>query len=221
MATDWNGCHGSIFLGAGRASSQSTDLPYQDGPYAVHGVGWNSAYESVKSHGSGAAAGLSLGCDREIGEVGAGKLILGGAIDHQWMNAKGQKRFSGSGADTKSSFDLESASALRARLGYAQGNMLLYVTGGVARGKLDVRTKDETPPATMDVARSGSKTGWVAGIGAAWALTETHMLDVSLLHYDFGKVTTTGSATDPIEAYPRFDHEISANVLRIGMNWRF
>ena len=31
----------------------------------------------------------------------------------------------------------------------------------------------------------------------------------------------TGAASDPVDAYPRFEHEITADVLRVGLNWRF
>lgn len=97
-AADWNGCYGGVSLGIGRGSDTVTDQPYRDGPYAGSGFGWNQAYQQVKTHGSGATAGVTLGCDRSIGQAGDGTVVLGAAADYQRLNIGGDGHFSGPAA---------------------------------------------------------------------------------------------------------------------------
>lgn len=220
-AADWSGCYGGVNLGVGRASSTTTDLPFQEGPYAGFGLGWNSASETVVAKDSGITGGAALGCDRQIAPIGNGVFVLGGLLDLSVLNAGRKAAFSGTGSDTLTSFKVKNAASLRLRAGYAQERMLVYVTGGLARGQIDVAVKDSTPPATMQVSGAGAKSGWVAGFGIEWALAENRSLDISLLHYDFGKVTVSSEARDPAGAFPRFQHDVKADVLRVGMNWYF
>lgn len=220
-AADWTGCYSGVNLGVSRATSTATDLPFQEGPYAGMGVGWNTAYDRVKADGSGVAGGLVLGCEQQIAPLGKGAFVLGGVLDASVMNTSGEATFQGAGRDTSAAFKVKNAASLRVRAGYAEERALFYVTGGFARGQIDVSAHDDTPLAMMQVSGGGTKSGWVAGVGVEWALSDRHRLDISLLHYDFGKLTATGAATDPIGAFPRFQHDIKADVLRVGMNWRF
>ncbi len=221
FAADWTGCYVGVNLGMARASATATDLPFQEGPYAGSGLGWNTAYDSVKAKGSQVSGGLVLGCDQQVATLGTGAVVLGGVLDGSVLNADGKASFSGTGDDTFAAFKLKNAASLRLRAGYANERALFYVTGGLARGQVDVSAYDDTPLAMMQVSGGGTKSGWVAGVGVEWALSERRRLDISLLHYDFGDLTATGAAIDPIGAFPRFQHDIKADVLRVGMNWRF
>ena len=93
---------------------------------------------------------------------------------------------------------------LRGRAGYALNNILFYGTGGLAYGggKVDVGPLSE----------SHSAFGWTAGGGLEVGLTRRWTVKAEYLHVDLGaeNYTLTGMS-----------HEITANVLRFGANFRF
>ena len=151
----------------------------------------------------------------------AANVKLGAIADLSVLNVKGEAAFSGTGRDTVAAFDIKYAASLRARLGYGQDRTLFYVTGGLARADLDVSASDHSPPAMMTVSGGGSQSGWVVGAGVEWMLAKNRSLDVSLLHYDFGTLTATGKAISPADAVPRFEQNVTADTLRVGMILRF
>jgi len=220
LAVDWSGCHAGVDIGVARARSQATDLPYDRGPYAGMAA-WNTAGDRMTADDVSGAVGISTGCDRQVATLGSGNLVIGGVMDFALLNASGSAGFGGSGRDTSAAFELHSAASLRFRVGYAQDRSFYYLTGGYARGDVDVSARDQGPPAMMQVSNGGGRSGWVIGAGVEWAIAPSRTLEASLLHYDFGTLTATGEAEDPAGAYPRFEHDIRADVLRIGMNWRF
>ncbi|MDT1064398.1 outer membrane beta-barrel protein [Paracoccus sp. CPCC 101403] len=220
-AADWSGCYGGVSLGVARAKSDITDKPFREGPFAGAGVGWNGAPHTVSADGTSAALGGTLGCDRQFQNGGDGAFILGAAMDLSALNAGGDVSFPGAGADTTVDFKVKNTASLRLRAGYAQDDKLFYVTGGYARGDIDAGARDHAPPAMMEVSGGGGRSGWVLGAGVEWRIAENRSLDFSLLHYDFGSVSATGAAEDPAGAFPRFENEVTADVLRVGMNWHF
>lgn len=219
-ADDWNSCHAGINLGAARAQSEATDLPYSHGPYAGLSA-WNASGDSVEADGRNLSVGLSLGCDRQVAQLGGGALVFGGVVEITRLNADGKAAFAGAGSDTVAAVELNSAANLRLRGGFAKDDRLFYLTGGLARGDIRVSASDQTAPAMMQVSQQSDKSGWVIGAGVEWQIADNRTLDASLLHYDFGTVTASGEASDPAGAYPRFENDVTADVLSIGMNWRF
>ena len=219
-ADDWSGCHAGVNLGAARAKSTVTDMLYDQGPYAG-AAAWNGVGESVTADGTDASVGMSLGCDRQVAPMGEGALVIGGVLDIAALNTGGSAAFGGAGHDTVAAFEVNSAASLRFRAGYAQQDRFYYLTGGVTRGDIDVSARDHGGPALMQVSGGGGKSGWVIGAGVEWRVAENRTLDASLLHYDFGTLTATGEARDPAGAFPRFEHDVTVDMLRIGLNWRF
>ncbi len=121
----------------------------------------------------------------------------------------------GSDLDTETNFlttrDVESTwtGSARGRLGYANGRVLLYVTGGVAFTDLRVRSRDiavtdffltgvdrADPTAFVatvkDISASDDQeilTGWTGGGGAEWAMTNIVSVGLDYRHNGFGDQT--------------------------------
>src|SRR6202045_1662225 len=93
---------------------------------------------------------------------------------------------------------------LRGRAGYALNNILFYGTGGFAYGGGE--------GARPGVSGSPSAIGWTAGGGLEVGLTRRWTARAEYLHIDLGAQNY---------AITGLSHEITANVLRFGANFRF
>lgn len=220
----WNGCYVGANAGYARAGADATDSPFRDGPFAGSGFSWNGGageYETIKSHDGGLTGGVEAGCDRQI-DLGGTPLVIGGVVDFSAMNleATGTSAIVG---DTHTRAGIDWAASFRARAGLGAGDVLFFVSGGVAVADVDVRAFDKEVLPTfgrMNVSGGGTETGWVAGAGAEWRVKPNLSLSLEYLHYDFGSVTATGPAIEPVGAFPRFENDVRLDTVRIGLKWR-
>jgi outer membrane immunogenic protein len=95
---------------------------------------------------------------------------------------------------------INALSTVRGRIGFAAGDLLFYGTAGLALANLD--TYDE----------SQLLTGWVAGVGAEYKVTEDISLKAEYLYHDFGSNYVDGYGDD-------FD--ITASTVKVGLNFHF
>jgi outer membrane immunogenic protein len=90
---------------------------------------------------------------------------------------------------------------LRGRLGFAVGDLLLYGTAGLAAANLDVSNESQT------------LTGWVAGVGAEYMVTDSVSLKAEYLYTNFGTVEVAG--------YSNYEFDIDGSAVRVGVNFHF
>lgn len=121
--------------------------------------------------------------------------------------------------------ELQSLSTVRARLGYAAGNVLLYATGGLAVGQVEYAfglTDDQfVGGGFAGASNSQLRAGYTAGGGVEisfgpWSLKTEY------LFFDLGQETLTapfliGGAAEPFTFRPEF--ETSGHILRAGVNF--
>lgn len=221
-AAGWSGCYAGASLGFARTASTATDSAFTQGPNAGTGVGWNRVGDSISLSDTGPSLSLSTGCDRQF-DTGSGSYVLGGVADATLLNghARGASAIA---ADTFATVNVNYAASARLRAGLVRDKALIYVTGGIAQADVGVSAYDRAGspgPGRMDVAAEGGRTGWVLGAGAEWQIAPNRTLELLYLHYDFGSMVATGAASDPAGAFPRFEHDIKTDMIRIGLNWRF
>ncbi|HXW25852.1 MAG TPA: outer membrane protein [Xanthobacteraceae bacterium] len=175
--------------------------PYLAAPYGAYNwtgfyAGLNLGYQwaSVTNTGlspSGVAGGVQGGFNWQ-----AGSIVLGGETDLQVSGASasvGAFEFSNPWFGT-----------LRGRVGYALNNILFYGTGGVAFG---------TGTAELSgLSESHSSIGWTAGGGLEVGLTPHWTAKAEYLYIDLGAQNY---------ALTGLSHDITSNVLRLGVNYRF
>jgi outer membrane immunogenic protein len=112
---------------------------------------------------------------------------------------------------------------LRTRVGFTGGPWLVYATGGVASSKIKYSVAFSDTRNPRDVAQqsfSDTKTGWVAGLGGAYALAPNWSVKGEYLYTDLGDIrgtltTPTGFVTLTSQA------KVKANILRVGVDYRF
>lgn len=127
--------------------------------------------------------GVQVGYNAQV----SGNLVLGIEAD-----------LSASGADYT-----DGLASIRGRIGLAAGRTLFYATGGVAFLAWDDDVTVNAPDTT---------TGWVAGLGVDYKLTQNLSFGVEGLYYSFSDTTTAPVGVD-------FDRDMWA--VRARLNYHF
>lgn len=159
-------------------------------------------------------AGGQAGCDYRFG---AG-FVAGVQGDLAFADAEGSHasaREFGVSYHSK----VRSLVSLTGRAGYAQDRLLGYVRGGIAWERDDYSASTII---TGIAYKSGdTHTGWTAGLGAEYALTDLISGFLEVNYYDFG--TDTIAFTPQIAGLPTgyIGIESTTTVLRAGINFRF
>ena len=125
------------------------------------------------------------------------------------------------------SSSLQSFGTVRARSGVIVDNLLLYVTGGLAYASTE-RSVALTFPGAPQFDQgpfSDEKTrwGWTMGFGTEWSFAPNWSFKSEVLYARFEKEEKTHICRifcNPDQAF-RFEHESSAWVTRVGINYRF
>jgi outer membrane immunogenic protein len=120
-------------------------------------------------------------------------------------------------------------STARARLGVARDRWLVYATGGVAYGQLNV-TNTFNPQvlitaapgflfgATSTVTNNQTKVGWAAGAGTAYAWSDTVSLFAEWVRVDLGSASASQIAVNTIPGPPAINF---VNAARSDVTGRF
>lgn len=106
---------------------------------------------------------------------------------------------------------------IRARLGYASGQWMVYATGGFAF--MDIDWSDSLTPnfgSTYTAQKSDLLTGWVLGGGFEIMLDPKWTLRTEYLYEDFGSTSVPLAGTTE-----RGSIDVTAHKLRIGVSYKF
>jgi outer membrane immunogenic protein len=195
----------ALLLGmAGTAVAADLPSPYYTAPSALSAYSWAGPYlgatigyergavSNNPTRPSGVAGGIEGGYNWQFGQF-----VAGGEADIQASGA----------SDTFAPWQFSNPwfGTLRGRAGVAIGNTLLFGTAGVAYGSLDVQT-----PGNLSESRTGF--GWVAGAGLEVGFTPHWSAKAEWLYLDLSDHTYTLTGTS---------NGLSANLLRLGVNYRF
>jgi outer membrane immunogenic protein len=154
------------------------------------GYEWGKVSNSA-GNPSGVAGGIQAGYNWQNGQF-----VFGGETDLQLSGAD----------DTFAPWKFSNPwfGTLRARIGYAMNNILVYGTGGLAYGDL----KGELGGLT----ETKTEIGWTLGAGMEVGLAPNWSAKVEYLYMDLGNrsFSVTGS-----------DNGLSASILRLGVNYHF
>jgi outer membrane immunogenic protein len=205
------------------------------GFYAGVNAGYGFADATARGGTFLGALGVGVEADGFIGgaQVGynaqLGGLVLGAEADIQYSDLKASQAFVATlpgttlaGAGTAEA-ELEYFGTVRARLGYAFGSVMPYVTGGIIYG--DVKgvvagsvtgTFNGVPIALNNaVSRSETFLNWVVGAGVEFAMTPNLSLKGEYLYsqvddeISFGDLGIAGQG------------DLELHIVRAGLNFRF
>ena len=106
---------------------------------------------------------------------------------------------------------------LTGRLGYAEGRWLAYAKAGVANAEIDISYDDRRTG--LSSSSSGRKTGWIAGVGIEYALTQDLFLGVEYNYLHFRADATPPEIPDvPIHIA---DADVDVQNVVVRLNYRF
>ncbi len=94
--------------------------------------------------------------------------------------------------------DINWLASIRGRLGYVNGNWMVYGTGGVAFAKFDFTGSESCDQPTCNPVFANSsinkaRTGWTAGAGTEWAFASGWRARAEYLYYEFDSTDTTST----------------------------
>lgn len=115
---------------------------------------------------------------------------------------------------------------VRAKLGFAQNNWLLYATGGLAYGRVDTSGSFNILGATIfNGSNDATNVGWTAGAGLNYGLTSNWIVGVEYLYVDLGRTSYT--ETQPV-VFPgtagsslTITNRAAANIVRASLDYKF
>ena len=153
-------------------------------------------------------------------------LVLGidGAWD--WSNFKGTSVDNPNRTPPdKVEVDIKSVGTVNGRIGVANGRWLAYATGGFAFGSIDAQEDGGCSSGCVTFLNKGSfnRTGWDAGAGIAYALTDSLILGAEYDHIDLG--TSDENLRDPNCANCKFYETVRTHpeldVIKASLSWKF
>lgn len=145
-----------------------------------------------------------------------GALVLGGAAEWDWTNARGGESFD----CPANGFFLNNCAnrvgsifTATARVGYAYDRLLVYGQGGLAVGDVVAQTTFNSIPGNPSVSSSKTSVGWTAGAGFEFGLTQNISAKAEYLYFDLGSDTYNLGVPVAINR--------TGNIGRVGLNYRF
>jgi len=109
----------------------------------------------------------------------------------------------------------------RARIGWAPGPWLLYATGGLAYGTVDVNSTLDLGGLTLNSQISEAKIGWVAGGGIEYLVRPNVIISAAYQYVDLGTVSFN-TATFPVAFMTQAGSDRAHfQVATIGISWLF
>lgn len=177
-----------------------------EGAYiGVHlGYGWATNDISAAGFGpdevksNGVIGGLQVGYNRHI----APNWILGFEADVSFGDLTGTNVIGGVIPTTS---EISTFGTARTRLGYVNGRWMVYATGGMAWAQTQVTS------VAFDADRP--QIGYAIGGGVEYALARNWSAKFEYLYMDLGKTN--------ISLAPAPSTDLTASVVRVGLNYRF
>jgi outer membrane immunogenic protein len=198
---------------------------------AHFGYGWGTEDSTATTTNSNFNSGFVFPTDDPTGVLGG----FQGGYNYQFgqwvVGIEGDYSFSGVSGDittpsqkiagnlTASNSQITWLADITGRVGYAWSNWLLYAKGGAVWTHVEANS-NTTGPSPSTTSGNETRSGWLIGGGVEWAVMEHVSLKLEYNYMDFGTADvvriTAGSGFQNHR-----DESLTANVVKIGANYRF
>ncbi|MFC3675722.1 outer membrane protein [Ferrovibrio xuzhouensis] len=225
---DWSGLYAGGAVGATRSQADTAmSVAKADGyftstdPAQIAGAG-DGTLKQWRPSGS-----LYGGYGRQYGHVVLGVEADAGTLlfDDDRATTVGYTSSPGNSFTIRQSVKADWLATVRPRLGWAEGNWLAYVTGGLAVARLSVDTSytDTSFSGSSRSSQDKTQLGWSIGAGGEYALGDNWSLRGEYLFTDLGRITSTSPVSETFGGNPVLAHsaELQSHAIRIGLTYRF
>jgi outer membrane immunogenic protein len=164
----------------------------------------------------------SIGIDGWAGGLHLGylwqhdSLVLGIEGDGEFADIDGDTDVFANAGDTDPTGTLEQdidwLASLRLRAGFAMDRALIYATGGLAVGGVELTAEDNASGDSLS--ESDTQWGWTVGGGLDYAFTDDLSGRVEYRYTDLGKSEITVEGQD-------FEVDATFHAVRAGLSWHF
>jgi outer membrane immunogenic protein len=117
---------------------------------------------------------------------------------------------------------------LRAKLGFALNNWLLYGTGGLAYGRVATSGcicfgTTIAGPLNFTGSNSATNIGWAVGAGLNYGLTSNWIVGVEYLYVDLGNVSYVETTTNPgaLASSLTINNRAAVQIARVSLDYKF
>lgn len=221
----------ALVAGPALAADLGRPAPRMDAraPAAVveQGFNWSGFYIGAQGGYGWGRTNFNFLDDDSTGDFDISGGLLGGTIGVNWQMGSMVLGLEGDGAASwiKGSLDCGGGiscetrnnwlGTARARLGWATGNIMPYITGGAAFGEVEANFLDGA--GNVLGGQKETRLGWTAGAGVEVALNQNWSVKAEYLYVDLGSfdcsITNCGDGAGSVS----FD----SHVIRGGINYRF
>lgn len=194
QTTTWTGLNLGVQAG-GAMGGHAGEASFDPGTSA--GLGGGDVNYDLDGNFIG---GANIGYDYQF----ENNIVLGATADISYIDRQKDTTYSTpGGSEFSSESQLDYLGTLRARLGYAMDNVLVYGTGGLAYG--DVKNEASAPSTaagspfagyTFDTSTDKSDVGYAVGAGVDVMATQNLSFGVEYLYTNLGKNSQTVSGTN-------------------------
>lgn len=238
----WTGCYAGGNIGGGWARSRDTWTGITEFPAGAFAAGAATVLPAAANAdltSDGFVGGAQVGCN-----IQKGTFVFGVEGDIQYTDF-GTTRTAVSLGNTNGgpativpgniteTFASHWLSTIRGRVGFTTGPALLYITGGAAVA--DLRLTDQVcfpgafVPSCNTASVNPTRVGWTLGVGAEWMLKGNWSIKAEYLYVDLGSVASTSTAIITATGLPpalpngtiTHNHDLTENIVRIGLNYKF
>jgi outer membrane immunogenic protein len=224
---DWTGWYWGANAGYSDAQAE-TERDLSGSGYfvasSVSDIEANSRFDLGKG---GVTAGVQYGYNHKVGAA-----VIGAEIDFNYTDANDSGSVTrpypccGASYTSSAEFDQIWLATLRAKAGVPVGSALVYATGGLAFGEVEVQQGfgDTLSPLAF-AAQNYSTTlaGWSAGGGVEIPIADGLALRLEYLYADLGDIDTGPEAF--IGGSPGERSQTNAAItnqsIRLGVNWHY
>jgi outer membrane immunogenic protein len=110
----------------------------------------------------------------------------------------------------------------RGRLGFTTGPVLLYATGGLAYGDVNMTSGMNMPLLSLSSQTFAMRAGWVAGAGIEYMVKPNLLFNLAYQHVDLGSASLSGTATGGGSTLTQtVTSRAQFQVVTVGLSWLF
>jgi len=160
--------------------------------------------------------------------IQSGGLVMGVGGAYDWSGIKGSSQVGINNAGpVYGDVNVKSLALINGKLGVANGSWLAYAEAGVAIGNYDASVYGTCGNGKCQFSQNGSAThtGWDAGAGISYAISNNLIFGVEYNHIDLGSSNVTLNETlsngNPDDFYQVRKFDPALDVVKATLSWKF